>query len=235
MSQLALVQPDADVGGLMPGFRTDHDTITQRGARLMYKIISKLAVGLVSVWSLSASAHYTIIAGKMVYHSLQCDAVLKSVPNPDAHPGELECVASTALIEVLCENPTNHQVAPGQSATQVVLVGEKQIDQSDITDKVRGKANVSVVLPDDSLLKPEFCVNSNWNPIDVIVRATSATLKAYKCEGPDADPCSEKILTSTLEMNCALPAGYGFDNYPLNLPPPGTPYECSQPVIVHVD
>lgn len=198
----------------------------------MLKTAIKLAVFMVVLaQAVNASAHYTIVAGKLFYHSLQCDAVLKSVPNPDAHPGEVECAASTSLIEVLCQNPAGSDVLPGQSATQVVIVGEDQIDQDDITDKKKGKANVSVVLPDDSLLKPEFCVNPNWDPIDVIVRATSATFKAYKCEGPDEDPCSEKILTSTLETNCVLPAGYDFDN----LPPLGTPYECSEPVIVHVD
>ena len=175
----------------------------------------------------NASAIYTYVNGRWIVGSVVCDALLKSVPNPDVKPGQIECVASTALIDVLCENPTSKQIAPGQSAIQQVLVGQKQIDQGDITDKVKGKAAVKVELSDDPLLKPEFCVNPNWIPIDVLVRVFTGTMNAYECTGPSSDPCSEKTLANTLIMNCALPASYSFENYPANVPPAGTAYDCS--------
>jgi hypothetical protein len=194
----------------------------------MLKATIKLAVFMIIlVQAGNASAIYTYVNGRWIVGSVVCDALLKSVPNPDVKPGQIECVASTALIDVLCKNPTGKQVLPGQSAIQQVLVGQKQIDQGDITDKVKGKAEVKVELSDDPLLKPEFCVNTNWTPIDVLVRVFTGTMNAYSCTGPSSDPCSEKVLENTRKMNCALPASYGFDNYPANVPPAGTPYDCS--------
>lgn len=196
----------------------------------MYKTVTGLVVVVISLWSLSASAHYVIIAGKLYYDSIGCDTVLKSVPNPKAKEGLVECVASTAMVEILCENPATQQVAPGQSAIQVVLVSSERIDDSDITDKVKGKAEVSVVIDDDELLNPDFCVNPNWTPVEAIVRAMSARINAYACTGDGLDPCAEKVLTSHLETNCVLPGEYDFDNMPIS---GFTEYQCSEPVVVH--
>lgn len=197
----------------------------------MHKLIIKLTVGILALFAVSAQAHYLVTStGKLFYHSIGCETVLKSVPNPDVKPGEVECVASTAAIELLCRNPANNNVAPGQSAIQVVLVASERIDQSDITDKKKGKANVTVIIEDDELLNPEYCVNPNWVPTQVLIRTLSARINAYACTGDDPDPCSTRVLTSHLEKTCTLPSEYDFDNLPIS---GVTEYQCSEPVIVH--
>lgn len=196
----------------------------------MYNKTIGLAVGVLALWSLGAQAHYIIIGGKLYYDSIACDTLLKSVPNPATKDSVVECVASTALVEILCENPAGNAVAPGQSATQVVLVASERIDEEDITDKVKGKAEVRVVIDDTALLNPEFCVNPNWTPVEVLVRAMSARINAYSCVGDDIDPCADKVLASHLETNCVLPGEYDFDNLPIS---GVTEYQCSEPVIVH--
>ncbi|HEX4881325.1 MAG TPA: hypothetical protein VFV18_03160 [Porticoccaceae bacterium] len=197
----------------------------------MNRFIVKLAVGMLALCSLSAQAHYLVTStGKLYYHSLGCETVLKSVPNPDAKPGMVECVASTATVELLCRNPANNNVAPGQSATQVVLVASERIDESDITDKAKGKANVTVIIEDDALLKPEYCVNPNWIPEQVLIRTLSARVNAYACTGDGLDPCDARVLTSHLEKTCTLPTEYDFNNPPIS---GVTEYQCTEPVIVH--
>ena len=194
------------------------------------KMFGTVAV-LVLVWSNNADAGL-IISGKAYYNTVRCDSVLKAVSNPDTNPQEVECLASNAAVELLCQNPQNQNVAPGQSAIQTVLVGSERVDQSDITDKVKGKAAVSVIIEDDALLNPEYCVNPNWNPLKALVRSTAIRMNAYDCKGTDPDPCTTKVLTSYLEMNCLLPAEYDLVNNP---PISGvTQYQCSEPVIVNV-
>jgi hypothetical protein len=198
---------------------------------LVQRQFFRLAVGILALCSLNAKAHYLVTStGKLYYHSIGCETVLKSVPNPDAKPGLVECVASTAAIELLCRNPADNNVAPGQSATRVVLVASERIDQSDITDKAKGKANVTVVISDDELLKPEYCVNPNWIPEQVLIRTLSARVNAYACTGDDLDPCAMRTLTSHLEKTCTLPAEYDFNNPPIS---GVTEYQCTEPVIVH--
>jgi hypothetical protein len=123
------------------------------------------------------------------------------------------------LVEILCRNPAGHDVHPGQSATQVTLVAQDQIDQGDITDKKKGKAHVEVLVRDDPLLNPEFCVSPNWIPIDVLIREMTAHINTYGCDGPAENPFSVLgQLASTVEADCVLPAQFNFDNYPNNPP-----------------
>jgi hypothetical protein len=179
-----------------------------------------------------SEAHYQgYIAGVHV-SSVSCILGLKAVPNPATHPAAVQCVVATALVELLCKNPAGHEVRPGQAATQVILVAQDQIDQGNITDKKKGKAEVEVRVPDDPLLNPAFCVNPNWIPIEVLIRELTAQINVYECIGPAEDACSVLgTLASTVEADCTLSAEFDFDN----LPPPGTPYECAVGAFVHVD
>lgn len=196
------------------------------------KMLGTIAV-LVLVWSNTADAAI-YIGGKVYTGSIDCDSVLKAVPNPDTNPQQVECVAKTATVELLCQNPQTKNVAPGSSALQVVLVGSERIDQSDVTgtDKTKGKAEVRVTIEEDEvLLNPAYCVNPNWIPLDALVRSADIRMNAYDCKGTDPDPCTTKVLTSYLEMNCLLPAEYDLVNNP---PPSGTQYQCTEPLIVKV-
>lgn len=203
---------------------------TMRKNPMYGKMLGTVAL-LVLVWSNTADAGI-IISGMAYYNTLRCDSVLKAVPNPDTNPQAVECMASAATVELLCQNPQNQNIAPGQSAIQVVLVGSERIDQSDVTDKTKGKAEVSVIIEDDALLNPAYCVNDNWIPLQALVRSAAIRMNAYDCKGTDPDPCTTKVLTSYLEMNCLLPAEYDLVNNP---PISGeTQYQCSEPVIVNV-
>lgn len=197
----------------------------------MNRFIVPLVVGMLALCSMSAQAHYLVTStGKLVYHSIGCETVLKSVPNPTAKPGLVECVASTAAIELLCRNPANNSVNPGRSAIQAVLVASERILESDIDKKEKGRAIVDVVIGDEALLNPKYCVNPNWIPEQVLIRTVSVRINAYACTGDSLDPCSTRVLASHLEKTCILPTEYDFDNPPIS---GVTEYQCTEPVIVH--
>jgi hypothetical protein len=187
----------------------------------------------------TAEAHYIPTLSGWAWHSVECIVDLKSVPSPTTHPALTECVVNTALVEVLCRNPASHEVAPGRSARRVTLVTQEQLEEGNITNKKKGLAHVEVTVSDEPLLNPEFCVNRNWIPIDVLIREMAAEINTYECTGPAGNECGDGFLNlaSTVTANCVLPAEINFDDYPDNLPPEGTDvqYECTNKVTEHVD
>ena len=194
--------------------------------------IGLLGVSLVTLLGTSAEAHYQGYSAGVHVSSIECILGIKSVPNPDTHPAAVQCVVTTALTEILCLNPNGREVRSGRLTRRVALVAQEAIDQRDITDKRRGKAEVKVLVPDDPLLNPEFCINPQWIPIDALIRELTAVFNVYECVGPAENPCLVLgTLASTVEADCILPAEFNFDN----LPPPGTPYECAVGDFVHVD
>lgn len=196
----------------------------------MYKrVFSVFMVGLLSMLGAEAEAHYLIsTSGKLYWHSLRCDNFLKGVQNPATNPAAVVCTVTGQEIEILCQNPQNHNVNPGNAGTQT-FTGSDQIDQGDITGK--GKATVSVIIDTDSqLLNPEFCVNPNWNPIIALVRRASVDLKTFECI--DASCAQLGDLASTTLLDCVLPAMFNFDNPPV---PDVTEYSCTEISRVHVN
>lgn len=194
-----------------------------------FVMIGFLGISLAAILGTEAKAHYVPTLSGWGWHSVQCNVDLKGVPNPSTKPAVVECVVSTALVEILCQNPAGHDVQPGQPAIQMTLIAQHQIEDKNITDKKKGKAHVEVLVPDDSLLKSEFCVNPNWIPIDVLIREMTAQINTYECVGPAGAPCSVLRRASIVQAECALPAEFNFGN----LPPVGTPYECTDKVTVH--
>jgi len=169
-----------------------------------------------------AHAHYVNIGGYVRYHSLGCGTLLRQVPNPAQHPALFRCTANISVVEVLCQNPSGHDVNPGRAAIQISLVGQTEIEPADVNKK-RGTAAVEAEIPDEALLNPDYCVNPNWIPQVALAISLHAMLETFECNGPDNDPCSILEPASFTELECDLPSQYNV----LNLPPLDTPYACT--------
>jgi hypothetical protein len=190
----------------------------------MGKTMIKIAVGVMALWSLNASAGYIIIGGKLYYRSVGCELDLKGVKNTDVKPAEARCEVTASLVDVLCENPDGHNTAPGQAATQQVLVAEQEFIPADNLVDGKGKATVLVGVDTDPLLDlPGLCVNPNWTPVKVLVRETQVNMSIWECNGTGTDPCEGGTLKGTLKTSCKLPDQYNFDNPPVS---GETLYEC---------
>ena len=187
-----------------------------------------LAVGLLSIVVLAtlgveAQAHYTYVKGKLVYHSLECEEVLKGVKNPDTNPSRVDCIVVSNVVETLCSNPAGNDVDPGNSATQVTVGGTTQLTSNNF-NKQKGLATALVVIPlaDDLGLTsatPGVCVNPNWNLEKAVIRSATATLNAYTC-GPDQEcQTADDVLASITTLQCSLSDEVGFDDFDENSQP----------------
>jgi hypothetical protein len=194
-------------------------------------LICILGAGLVSMRADRASAHlagYQVVNGYLKHvGSFDCGIQIKQIPNLQQHPAEFRCTATITEAELLCLNPANQDVNPGRAGTRVVFVAEAPITEETITDKKRGRAEVTARIEDDAegspLMNPNNCVNPNWHPIDVLSTKVDVTLETAECTGTDpANPCASSVVAYRETLSCALPPGYSVSNQP----PPGTPYEC---------
>jgi len=212
-----------------------------------------VGIGLAALHAVTAEAGWSYLRPPGMwwyYGSIDGCATITQVRNPDQHPAQLRCEVKVTEVESLCENPANHNVLPGEAATQVVFIAENEFDQSDLNSKdqkkKKNRADLCVTIDDDDcsidpvtgepnspLCDPEFCVNPNWHPIDVLTTAFLATCTTEQCTGDDPeDPCAETTVRDTQVCECSLPAGYGVDDKPEPCLDPLNPtvecvaYEC---------
>jgi hypothetical protein len=197
------------------------------------KTIGLLGLALLAMLGTKAEAHYIYVNGRWIYHSVGCIAELESVLNPATVPSSVECVVNTGLVETLCQGP-NGLVHTVSLPIQVTLVSKALIAPGDVTGP--GLAEVEVIVPDAPLLNVNLnpaCVNST--PIAVLIHNMASTITVFRCVGLVADPCLVRLVTSTAEAQCELPAQFNLENYPANLPPDGTPFTCTDLISAHVN
>ena len=183
------------------------------------KTIGLTLVALLAMLGTKAEAHYMYAGGDWYYHSVGCQATIGSLLNPP-DPLAVQCVVTTALVETLCSD-----LSIVSLPIQVSLSAQVQIPP--------GQTQVEVLVSDSPLLNPT--VNNACGslvPIDVLIRNFASVVTISKCVGLG---CLVQLVTSTAAATCTLPAGYNLVNYPANLPPDGTPFTCTNPVIVHVN
>ena len=191
-----------------------------------------------------AEAHLIYSAGRWLTHSsINCEQVIDKARNPDVHLALSECAITASLVQVLCVNPSGHEVT-GAAATNITAVtaGEIDFDQLSKEDKKKGKVNLSLVVEDPAaLFNPQFCVGgqggsigggdvSQWTVVDVEILEFVARGELSECIGPTDVPCSSLLLSSTIQANCALPPPFSVTNPP----DPGIEYDCGDPIIEHV-
>lgn len=186
------------------------------------KTIGLLSVGLLAMLATKADAHYMYVSGNYYYHSVGCQATIGSLPNPP-DPLAVGCVVNTVQVETLCPD-----LSIVSLPIQANLVAQVKIPP--------GQTEVEVIVSDNPLLNPGLnnaC--GTLSPIAVLIRNMASTITVFRCVGLVVDPCLVRLPTSTATALCELPAQFNFDNYPENLPPDGTPFTCTDPVIVHVN
>ena len=68
-------------------------------------IVALVVMLLVAVAAGPADAHYTIVSGKLVYHSVECQSAIKQVQNLEKNPALANCTLVGTVVEVECSNP----------------------------------------------------------------------------------------------------------------------------------
>lgn len=214
------------------------------------RILSLVGISTVLFLAPGAEAHLRIIGGIAYWHSVECSLVLAEVGDPAIHPATTECELTITAVDTLCAAPKNPNLLPGSEAAGTnVLAGrvalhtvtrrQKRIKKEDLTGEGQATVNIDVVsacpaspgLDDACLLglKSAVCANSDWSLVDIIVRETAVTFKAYQC-GDDDCTAVNLVLTSTAEYNCVLPADTGFTTNRKQ----ENPYDCTLISSTHV-
>lgn len=182
------------------------------------KTAGLLSMGLFALFAGKADAHYMYIGGEYYYHSVGCEAIIGSIPNPP-DPLSVGCVVTTATVETLCPD---HSIV--SLPIQLSLSAQLQVPP--------GQSQVEVTVSDNPLLDP--LVNTACGgaaPLDALIRSFASVVTISKCSSLG---CLVQLVTSTAASTCNLPAQYDLLNYPLNLPPDGITFNCSSPIVVHL-
>jgi hypothetical protein len=187
-------------------------------------VVVVLGLGLIAALMPEAEAHLAGTIKGIHYSSFECIDEVKGVPgtalgDDPTLPARVQCTVEGKRVEILCQNPQGHDVRPGAAATQITVQASDQLDDSDITNKKKGIATVNIVVSDDPFLDSQFCVNPLWIPIAVLVTDIRVTVDVFQCT---TSTCESEVKTSTEVQDCVIPPGFSV----VNLPPPGTEYDC---------
>jgi len=126
-----------------------------------------------------------------------------------------------------CVNPAYNEASETVMVRTVYLGSSAQVDNSG--KKKRRQLTLTTDINTDHLATPAdsiYCINPNWHPDpdSVLVYEFTASVKIYGCQGTNGD-CS--TLQSQTNYACTLPGTWS----PLNLPPGGFDYDCTEEVV----
>jgi hypothetical protein len=197
------------------------------------KMIGLTLVGVLAILSgTRAEAHYMYVNGRYYYHSVGCEAAIAST---EADPWTVDCAVATTLVETLCQRSGSFVYPPVLSPIQLHLVAQGPIAPN-------SSLQLEAIVSDAPLLN----VNLNLacsiystplavaTPAVVLIHNLTSVLNVYQCT---SSSCSgeDRTLTSTASTSCTLPLQFNLQNYPANLPPVGTEYNCLSPQAFHVN
>ena len=214
-----------------------------------------LIVGGIAISRVDVDAHlqgYVYTPTIRHVSSYDCTLNAEHVGNLDQHPALFRCEAIATSFEVLCRNP-NGRVTFGNNIQAIVLPGESELGEGNITDRTAGNKATAVVDVDDTDLLAQAnsaCAdrNRNWTLFDEFVKEWDVYLRTYDLECPGNEPgCSLPRTAWAAQVRCTVPVNPA-NNLPYTLdprvknPPPGTPqnpvptnYSCALVAEMHCD
>jgi hypothetical protein len=153
------------------------------------------------------------------------ESIYKGVPNPETQPSYVQWTLTTVRYGCACRNNGGNFASEVVSVEPVTLTALDMINGSDFLDKKRGIAMAAGHIDTEGLCSPErvTCQNPNWyvDPEYDLVYAFTGTTEAFLYNKKTLQ--YEAVAGSRQEVTCELS---DYTASPLNLPAPGTPYNC---------
>lgn len=201
-------------------------------------IVALMVMGLVAMVAAAADAHYINVSGKLVYHSIFCESVIKNVQNLVNNPALATCLVVGTTIETECTNPQGKVVRGTPSHSITFGPAAAPLEQTDL-EKKKGRAHVDIeVIEDDvtlGLTSEQAGCNNNWTVTKALLREADITIDVYSCGADGVCTTPEDIIdanhASTATYSCVLPATFTLDNVPLPL---GTTVDCTLESFTHL-
>jgi hypothetical protein len=208
-------------------------------------IVALVVMALIAVAAVEADAHWTIVSGKLVYHSLDCQSIIKDW-DPSLE-GVGVCNTTATTTELRCYNPSGFYNDQGTSFNPIVFPPvEGSVEPDKVTKKGKssqaaGHLTATVLenadVPSLGLSWDEAgCPNSNWT-VRAILRQAILVVDVYQCvvAGSGCSPLdtntTDETKTYTATYTCTLPAEFTFDNPPTA----GTDMTCTTVSSTHVE
>jgi hypothetical protein len=153
------------------------------------------------------------------------ESTYKGVPNPETQPSYVQWTLTTVRYGCACRNRGGNFASEVVSVEPVTLTAVDAINGSDFLDKKKGIALAAGHIDTDSLCTPDrvTCQNPNWylDPAYNLVYEFTGTTEAFLYNKKTTQ--YEPVAGSRQEVTCELSDTTAS---PLNLPAPGTPYNC---------
>src|SRR5262245_34908135 len=134
-----------------------------------------LAASAIAVYEVGVDAHLAGTVYTPVYRhiaSYDCTGTFAQVPSLAQHPAKFECEALVREFEIVCANPQG-KINFGNSGPRLLRqIAGDVLTENDLTDKDKGKATKTMLLPDTVLPEADrICKarNKNWSAVDEFV------------------------------------------------------------------
>ena len=162
--------------------------------------IAGLVIGVIAMSGTHANAQFFDGWGWFGFSALRGEIDLRKVPNPDSKPRIVFVNGILSSIEVICLNPSDNNVAPGNAGSRTAT-GSGAIGGDNITDRKRGLAHVTVIFGATALAAAEAtatCVNPNWSVVtgSAAPKQVSLTMDIFACvpeSKDDQEPCFNDV------------------------------------------
>jgi len=179
-----------------------------------------LLLGSIVISSTAQAGKSYFINGIWVtFGSIDIEADMKGIKNPDVKPSIVAVDAELEQLDFYCLNPTSKTISPGESADRE-LSGIFPINSSAVLTDV-GKTTVKLSF-DNPEPTPADCVNPNWTPIpeSVIASLVSIQLTYLDCpaaDGTDANTCTDIVNgVEVIDADLLDPLGNYLSKYVLD-------------------
>jgi hypothetical protein len=188
-------------------------------------IVALVTMALIGMVAVEADAHWTIVSGRLAYHSIDCEAVWKNVKNlSETNPAEGVCSLVGNVVEVECANPTG-KIVRGTASHPIVFAPVSGAIGQTLDDKKKGRGQLNVIAIEDEVtlgLNSDDVCNNNWDLTRAILRESVMTVDIFV-------PDLQGTLVSTAVFTCPLPEEFNLDNPPT----PGLEVSCNLESFTH--
>ena len=143
-----------------------------------------------------ADAHYIVISGRLLYHSVTCDELLKNVQNLAKNPALVTCQGLGTVVETECavrsgtSSEDRRPIPSPSSATAPVT--------QTLAEKNKGRGHATILLTEEDdlgITHEDSGCNNNWTLHRAILREAIVTYNTYDCTVDGFAGCQETIST----------------------------------------
>jgi hypothetical protein len=131
---------------------------------------------------------------------------LRKVKNPDVFPQAVTVEGSLNFIEVICINPQDKTVLPGNAGSQVIPTTGVPITSEDVTDRDKNLATVEIVFGGPQLAAAEAFAEENnvCNNLWTVVEGSAAAKQLSLTIAWTELRKSGEVVRDSVDLSCTI-------------------------------